>query len=182
MQVDADVPLLHWIQPNLVAQPDGNLTVDPSVAGASQVECPYLTPTPPDSPHRYVIMLFEQPANWTVPPNYSSINPPANLYARAYINLPDFLSSSGLGAPIGATFFRALNGTAQQSASAATATISNSAVPAGATSASATTTGGEAASSTVGTPVASYSAGAAPIKNSLAEAAVVGLGGLLFLL
>lgn len=127
-------------------------------------------------------MLFRQPANWTIPSNYSSIDLPADLYARAYFNLPDFLSSSGLGAPIEATFFRALNDTAQESASAATATIGNSAMPAGESFASATMTGGRASSSTIGTPVADYSTEAVSIRNSATEAVMVAAGSLLFLL
>lgn len=121
-------------------------------------------------------MLFEQPPNWTVPANYSFIDPPASIYARLNFSLTDFLSSSGLGDPIGATFFRSMNGTAQQSSIAATATIGNSAAPAGGTATITT------ASGTGSTPVATYTAGAPTIADSMIGMAVAAAGGLLFIL
>lgn len=176
IQVDADIDALHWIQPNLVAKSDGNLTVDSSIQGSSQVECPYLEPAPPagGGPHRYVILLFEQPANWTVPGNYSDISPPVTIYDRLNFSLPDFISSSGLNAPIGATFFRAMNGTAQQSSIAATATVGNSAAPASGTYPATTASGTRSAT------VSTYTGGAASVEDSIVGIAMAVAGGLLF--
>lgn len=150
------------------------MTVDTSLQGASQAECPYLEPEPPAQPHRYVILLFEQPANWTIPANYSRFFPPATIYDRLNFSVPDFMSSSGLSGPIGATFFRAMNGTAQQSSVAATATVSNSDAPASGTPASTTT-------STTSAVVATYTAGAASVADTMVGMAVAAVGGFVLL-
>lgn len=176
IQVDGAINALHWIQPNLVAKADGNMTIDASVQGASKVECPYLEPEPPADPHDYVILLYKQPNNWTVPEQYAKINPPSNIPDRLNFSLPDFMASSGLGAPIAATYFRAMNGTAQQSSYAVTATTYGVVVPATDTPVTAS------ASRTNSAPVATFTGGAASAAVSMVElAAVAAVGWLGFL-
>lgn len=158
--VDQDLPLLHWLQPNLVVGSGNNLTVDVTVRDASSaIGAPYITPAPPqgEGPHTYVVLLYEQPPRWSVPSNYSTINPPADVNARIGFQIADFESASGLGEPVGANYFRVLNGTAQETSSAeAAATVSASST--GAASATATTE--RTASSGASTSSASASASA----------------------
>lgn len=83
----------------------------------------YLAPSPPatDSvPHRYVELLFTQPAAFNVPASEF-----ANVQARIGFNINSFMRQNSLSAPIAANFFQVL-GTANAVASGtATATATS---------------------------------------------------------
>lgn len=163
---------LHWFQPNLVPDANGNLTVDVVAINASTaVGASWIYPQPPADgyAHQYVVLLYRQPPNWAVPSNYSTINPPADIYARVSFDMADFQRAAGLSDPVGTDFFRVLNGTAEQTSSIATATPS-----------AATASGGSSASTTSVTPVASYTGNAAPIKG-VHDMIVAGWAGVLAL-
>lgn len=151
---------LHWFQPNLVADSNGNLTVDVTTQNASTaVGASYIYPQPPaeNFAHLYVILLYQQPPNWAVPSNYSTINPPSDITARLGFDIADFQRASGLSDPIGTNFFRVLNGTAEQTSTIATATPTFTAASSsgsGATTASATSTTESATSTASGNAAA----------------------------
>lgn len=99
--VDLDVPRqntrvtnLHWLAPN----------VDVSKAQAvvsATTTAKYLQPSPPkgDTAHRYVFLMYAQPANFSVPAQFSNVQ--AN---RIGFDVNAFAQSSGLGSPLAANF------------------------------------------------------------------------------
>lgn len=140
--IDLDVPganataprqtLLHWFAPNVTSTTDAKNTM--STFKASTGGAPYLQPSPPvgDIPHRYVVLLFAQPRNFSVAA-FGSINPPANTTARMGFNVTTFIRLTGLGAPLAANFFTVQNVTVGGNATTtgtANATRSASSTPA----------------------------------------------------
>lgn len=135
LMIDSAVPVLHWLQAGLVVASDDqtlqvNSNVDSTIVGT-----PYIGPMPPagSGPHNYVILLFEQPSNWTIPANYSSINPPMAEEDVVGFDVVDFVAASKLGAVVGSNYFRVLNGTLAETSSFATATKTGDGAPASAT-------------------------------------------------
>ncbi|KAK4500004.1 hypothetical protein PRZ48_008190 [Zasmidium cellare] len=148
---------LQWLQPNLIADTTGKLTVDTTATGASSaVGATYDAPDPPtdDYAHEYVILLYQQPANWAIPRSYSSINPPPQTRKRIGFVMADFQQAAGLDAPVGANYFRVFNGS-PQATSSLSAVPTDSGAPATASGTLATTTG-----SSTSAPSASSSSGA----------------------
>ena len=96
--------ILHWLansatlkkgsssSPSLNVSTDGGLVVTN-----------YVSPQPPAGTglHRYVIMLFSQPASFSPVGNLSTPNVDIDLY----FHLTDYLSSGKLGLPIASMFF-----------------------------------------------------------------------------
>ena len=110
--VDPAGPFLHWFQPNLVRTSSSNSILDITLmtddsrilAGAR-----YLYPLPPagDPAHSYVVLLFEQPANWHVPEKFSTIGPLSSQADRFGFDIADFVSVPGLDGMIaGANYFK----------------------------------------------------------------------------
>lgn len=147
---------LHWFQPNLVPSANGTLTIDIAATNASTaVGATYIYPQPQADgyAHQYVVLVYQQPANWAVPSNYSRINPPANLYARFPFDMADFQRAAGLSDPVGTDYFRVLNGTAEQTSSLAGATASAT-MASGSSSAAATTASASGVASKTGNAAA----------------------------
>lgn len=215
--IDQDVPrngttftLLHWFQPSLQrTATNASLAMSMIENGRPSIEgAPYIPPTPPggSGPHRYTILLYTEPDNFTLPAQYSSISPPESSSARIGFNLTSFAEAAGLGAPIAANYLRVLNGTEAETSSAATITGTSGVAPteqptivasttnsAAASSASTSgnnspsdaTTGGEASATGSSSTPSQTASGAGPIgvgKGSFSELvmglalAVVGAG------
>lgn len=165
--IDIDVPrngskvnLLHWFQPNLVGEPSVLVRDNTTVGASTAVGAAYIPPTPPggSGPHRYNFLLFAQPAGWSVPSSYLSINPPANSSARVGFNITAFVAASGLGEPIAGNYLQVLNGTAAETSSALTMTL------AAATSTS--SSGSEATGSLASSVIASASSTISPALST----------------
>ncbi|RDW71806.1 hypothetical protein BP5796_07840 [Coleophoma crateriformis] len=134
--IDLDVPqnntrvtIVHWIQPDMVIGSAGTLVV---AANASGSGTPYEQPNPPvgDIPHRYTEVLFTQPAGFSFPAAFASINPPATPRQRFGFSLPDFVSAAGLSAPLAGNYFRVQNLTGVASGTGAgSPTATSSSVP-----------------------------------------------------
>jgi hypothetical protein len=99
------IPLLHWLAP------DVDLTSSPAkIATTSGAR--YLQPNPPagDFPHRYVFILFAQPAaHFSFPTQFSNIDPPTTSTDRLGFSLAAFAAQAGLGMPLAATYIRVQN-------------------------------------------------------------------------
>ncbi|EXJ59310.1 uncharacterized protein A1O5_12191 [Cladophialophora psammophila CBS 110553] len=123
------VQLLHYFQPNLVGI-NHELSVEPNARNATTaVGAEYLTPSPPagDGPHRYTLLLYPQPEDFTVPQAYISFSPPADVNARYPFNMSGFAEAAGLGQPIAANWFRVVNDTTStETGSSTTSTASAS--------------------------------------------------------
>lgn len=187
------VQLLHYFQPNLVGvnramtiqATGGNSTVNASIPSTE-----YLPPTPPggDGPHRYTILLFEQPADFAVPSEYASFIPPNEVTDRFPFDIAGFVKAAGLDAPIGANWFEVLNGTAEETQIALTAVpgptgtmtpaASSSAATATSTPAGTTTSTGGASTNTATaastTTAAAGTAAATSSSSSTNDAPVAG--------
>ena len=147
--------VLHWAQPDLIAQGDnlvlvGNsssvlLNVDPNspfnpTAASTKRQAPPLPPgapqdpnnirpggfgaraqavyfapsPPPGPPHRYVMTLFAQPANFQFPACFQNIvapvSDPGAVQGRVGFDLRQFLQAAGIsGRPIAGNYLRAQN-------------------------------------------------------------------------
>jgi phosphatidylethanolamine-binding protein len=182
--IDQDVPrngttftLLHWFQTSLHRSMDNaSLThtmVDngmPTIEGA-----PYIPPTPPggSGPHRYNFLLYAQPANFSLPEQYASINPPADTSARIGFNLTAFASAAGLDAPVAANYLRVLNGTEAETSSAETMTGTVGVAP----TANPTVTASTTSESTTDTATQSSTGDVSPPTETSSDADTIVLRG-----
>ena len=99
-------PILHWIQPGLKPEP----AVD-GVSRLSTFDTPfvanYIGPAPPpgSSPHRYVFLLYEQPAGFDgkkyAPPGGKNLS----NWNRMRYNLGAFEKEAKLGPVLAANYF-----------------------------------------------------------------------------
>ena len=110
--VDLDVPfngsriqLIHWIATDVsLGARDNSTKGRPLVFSNSPV--PFRQPSPPvgDVPHSYNIVVFPQPANFSIPAQYS------NLTSQpAPFNVSQFVADTGLGSPIAGSYFQVQN-------------------------------------------------------------------------
>lgn len=114
LMIDSTFPVLHLLQPNLVASAtNGTLIPSPSNNDTALVGSPYVPPQPPagDGAHDYIILLYPQPDDWNIPANYSNINPPSVAEDVMGFDFADFVAASGLGDPVGANWWREVNET-----------------------------------------------------------------------
>lgn len=95
-------PILHWIQSDLVPSSSGELVPE---GGAAPIT-PYGPPRPPpiSSPHRYVFLLYEQPADWDrlklgVPEHWG-------IKERVKWNQGHFEKKAGLGHVVAGNYFK----------------------------------------------------------------------------
>ena len=103
---DSDRQILHWLANFATLESDSPScpSLNVSTDGPSAlVVTDYFPPAPPvgTGVHRYVIMLFDQPASYSAPANLSTPNVGPDLF----FHLQDFLSSSNLNMPIASMFF-----------------------------------------------------------------------------
>ena len=133
--VDPDAPtpqnpnvsqILHLLQPSVTFA-----SAAPRVATFNAPAIvPYARPQPPPSSaaHRYIAVLFSQPANFTVPAAFRAFN----ATNRAMFNLTNFAAQAGLGRPIAANYFVVSNMTGTPGAiggSNATGTVGSGSSP-----------------------------------------------------
>ena len=170
------VQLLHYFLPNLVGV-NHELSVQPNAQNSTTaVGAEYITPTPPggDIAHRYTLLLYPQPKDFTVPEAYASFSPPADVNARYPFNMSGLADAAGLGQPIATNWFRVINDTATDTGSSATSTASGSTDTASA-AATTTTSGTPASTSAPSSASASASssatgaAGIVAVRGSLKE-------------
>jgi phosphatidylethanolamine-binding protein (PEBP) family uncharacterized protein len=112
LMVDLDVPrnnsrvqLLHWLATNVTlgtAVSTSNST--PLVVPNAPV--PYLQPSPPvgDVPHSYTFVVFQQPANFSIPAQYSNLT-----NNRVFFNVSQFVRDAGLGQPLAGNWIQVQN-------------------------------------------------------------------------
>lgn len=96
-------PILHWIQPGLTMEQGS-----PTLKAETPFVANYIGPAPPpgSSPHRYVFMLYEQPASFDgakyAPPNGQNL---PNTRRMRY-NLDSWAKEIGLGPLVAANYFK----------------------------------------------------------------------------
>ncbi|KAH8806064.1 phosphatidylethanolamine-binding protein [Xylogone sp. PMI_703] len=100
--------LLHWAQTGLSA-PEGTTSLTSQQANIA----PYINPEPPaGQTHTYGVVLFREPANFTIPIDYVALihnltttDPVSSVPYRIGFNLTRFVNEAGLGQPVAADFF-----------------------------------------------------------------------------
>ena len=94
-------PIVHWIQPGLKPNNLGELESDSS----SVVD--WLAPGPPpfSAPHRYIVVVYQQPANTDVSKWSSKFVKPVSISSRIRWSLDDFARQAGLDKMIAANYF-----------------------------------------------------------------------------
>jgi hypothetical protein len=138
----------HWLI-NGVAITDGKI----SNASATAITT-YAGPAPPagSGPHRYTIILYEQPSTFSAPDGFQ------NPIGVTLFDLSSYIKDSGLGPLVAATYFRVEEGTATGTIPATSAVVTST-LPA----AQSKTTGSGSASTASATPKAN---GAITLGNS----------------
>jgi hypothetical protein len=113
---------LHWFAYNvdLTAQPV-NVPID---NGA-----PYLQPSPPagDGPHRYTVVLYNQPDNFVVPTDFQDFS---NVKSRFGFNLTTFSNAAALNVGLAANYIEVENGTATATSTTMSSTATSDAASA----------------------------------------------------
>lgn len=163
----------HWLVNGVTLTGSSPLTVSNSSAVAiTQYAGP--APAQGSGAHRYVILLYTQPDNFTAPDGLNTPNVGVSTF-----NLTDYVKSSNLGPIVAGTYITVEEGAASFTPSS-TAPVVTSTLPAAQTSASASATA-PASPSTTGTGQQTNGASSAfaPLSSVLL-AAVFGLGYVLF--
>ncbi|KAI0775962.1 phosphatidylethanolamine-binding protein [Trametes elegans] len=108
--VDPDAPtpqnpsaaqIRHLLAPGL--RTNGSLATGASLVNTTPAISNFLRPSPPagSDPHRYTLLLFVQPANFTtVAPKFVNASTPINNF-----NISLFAQEVGLGSPVAGNFF-----------------------------------------------------------------------------
>lgn len=96
---------MHWVA--------SNVTLGPRVSSSNSTPLvipngpvPYLQPSPPvgDIPHNYNVVVFQQPANFSLPAQYSNLT-----NNRVPFNVSQFVADTGLGQPLAGSYFQVQN-------------------------------------------------------------------------
>ncbi|KAJ3788552.1 phosphatidylethanolamine-binding protein [Lentinula aff. detonsa] len=164
--VDADVVgadesniTRHWLE-NSVIISDGQV----SNSSATDITS-YAGPAPASGsgPHRYVVILYQQPASFSPPSDFSQPNLGVSKF-----DLNGYVKDSQLGAVVAANYFTVEVGTSTTSISATSAVESSTLA-----SISVTTTSGSAAASSTGS-----ASNAASIPNAASSTLFLGMAAL----
>lgn len=175
----ANADVLQWFQPGFTSPANGSLNAAgfvPLTTNATAIS-QYVGPAPAINTgyHRYTLLLFAQPANFSVPSAFASFKYP-NING---FNETNFVKAAGLGPVVAANYFRVINGTANSTTT--TTTTSSTTSKATSTTASASATG----NTTVKSSTTTASAGVATtsvvaFKGDGARVAVGSVLGLAF--
>ncbi|KAF2171627.1 hypothetical protein M409DRAFT_63264 [Zasmidium cellare ATCC 36951] len=170
--------ILHWMQANLAQS--SNATSNATLGGralqnSTAPVVPYMRPSPPtnSSAHRYIIYAFQQPSNFSVPPQWSGLSG----MNRTNFNLTNFISDARLGTPAAANYFYVSN---QTSVPANFTAAPGGSYPGG--NGDAVTSGDPYSQSTTSTSSSTSSAAAAAMitgAGSLLGAGIVGMAAFL---
>lgn len=96
--------LLHWFAPGVTLASNHSLQIPANVTTLGGAT--YKSPSPPagDIAHQYTWVLFNEPANFTIPANLA-----ANITSRSGFNLTLFAADTKLGTPIAANYMLVQN-------------------------------------------------------------------------
>ena len=96
-------PILHWIQPGLKCSQTGELTSSDTPFVAN-----YIGPAPPpgSASHRYVFLLYEQPAEFDATKYAPANGAKLGNWQRMRYDLGAFEKKVGLGPVLAANYFK----------------------------------------------------------------------------
>ncbi|PVG02701.1 PEBP-like protein [Serendipita vermifera] len=155
--VSATGPTRHWLVNGVTIGSNGALTIPETAI------TPYGAPYPPenDPPHRYAIILWQQPASFTPPADLSEPNQPITQF-----DLNAYVSSSGLGPVVAGWYYTCTRGTA--TAATTTSAVDTATLPAASS--------GGGSSSGTGSPSSSATHSSSSTGAALSNAAVAPFG------
>ena len=129
---------LHFIQTDLISANQsrqlGNLSFVPLLSNATPA-APYAVPAPPyqfpPKAHRYTLLLFKQPINFTISSSFTSFLPLnlSNITNRFPFPVLDFVNTLSLSQLVAANYFDLENSTKSTSAVSVTSAIPTSTLP-----------------------------------------------------
>lgn len=95
-------PALHWIQPGLKSSDRAG-----KLAYTDSYICDYAGPGPPpvSGPHRYIFLLYEQPADFDLKKYAPPAGQKVGISKRVRYDLEAFEKEAGLGAVVAANYF-----------------------------------------------------------------------------
>ena len=97
-------PVLHWCQPGLKPDVSGSGTLTSSEPFVANYAGP--GPPPGSSPHRYVFLLYEQPAGFEVSKYAPAGGKGMGIRGRMRYDLGVFEREAGLGEVVAVNYFR----------------------------------------------------------------------------
>ncbi|KIW66872.1 hypothetical protein PV04_06162 [Phialophora macrospora] len=179
------VQFLHWYQPNLAGASEVLFDFgSDSQNFTSATPLTYIPPTPPggDIAHRYTIIMYRQPEGFNIPDGFESFfEEKSDLSNRLDFDIAGFVSASGLGDPVSATWFQVQNTTepastssssTQSPSSTSTSTEASSTTSETDTTTTATTTETDATSTTTESTSSSESTTSTSVEASTSTAIV----------
>jgi hypothetical protein len=100
-------PLLHWLQPGLRSSSANDGTSRLEGSGISPI-ANYLGPFPPpgSGPHRYLFLLYEQPANFDASKYGMARRANLGVWPRTRYDLGAFEKAAQLGPVVAANYFK----------------------------------------------------------------------------
>ncbi|KAJ5153630.1 uncharacterized protein N7500_009069 [Penicillium coprophilum] len=102
--------ILHWYQPNLMMDckkptPPSRIVPGKDYDDQPQPTASYIAPrAPPNTHHRYVYLLFEQPEAYQFPECFSHVFP-ETVSARAGFDIREFIQATVLDPPVAMNYF-----------------------------------------------------------------------------
>ena len=94
-------PILHWIQPDM--QPTSDHTLESQ--NSCLVDWAAANPPPYSGPHRYLFILYKQPADLESADWEFLFKKPVGVWPRVRWNLDDFAKKAGLCEMVAAEWF-----------------------------------------------------------------------------
>ncbi|KIW95534.1 uncharacterized protein Z519_04119 [Cladophialophora bantiana CBS 173.52] len=126
---DERVQYLQWYQPNLAGASEVLFDFDSDAQNfTSAPAASYVPPTPPagDKAHRYTLLLYSQPKDFSIPSSFESFFGSSDLDARLGFDMAGFADAAGIGQPVGANWFQVQNDSQPPPSSSTTASSSTS--------------------------------------------------------
>ncbi|GJF00771.1 PEBP-like protein [Phanerochaete sordida] len=160
----------HWLVNGVTLTGSSPLNVSTS-AGVAITDYAGPAPAAGSGAHRYVILLYTQPDNFTAPDGLDTPNVGVSVF-----NLADYVQSSNLGSIVAGTYITVEEGTASVTPSATSAVVTSTLPAAHSSSASSTAPPSPSTSGTT----ANKSNGAGSVVTPLSSVFVAALFGLGF--
>lgn len=110
----------HWLVNGVTLSGSGSNETVSNASATAITEYAGPAPAEGSGAHRYVILLYSQPADFTPPANLSSPNIGVSVFSLA-----DYVSSTNLTGPLAGMYFTVETGTATSSVSATSAVVTS---------------------------------------------------------
>ncbi|KIW32370.1 uncharacterized protein PV07_03922 [Cladophialophora immunda] len=172
------VQFLQYYQPNLGGASEvlsdfgsdaQNFTSAPAVS--------YMAPTPPagDQAHRYTLLLYSQPKDFSIPSSFQSFFDSSDSDARLGFDMAGFADAAGLGQPVAANWFEVQNTSqpATTTTTSSSSTTTTTTTTTTSTSTSTTTSTSDSTSTTSSIPSSSSTSTQAFVSNTTMTVATV---------